>query len=116
MARHGLLAALILFAMTGAGSATFTGGNDLLENCTVDKSEVIYYQRKALCMGYIQGVADSFACDKDLFGFRWRSPAGVTTGQLLMVVEKYLRSNPNELHYSGSSLVAAALDQAFPCE
>jgi hypothetical protein len=42
-------------------------------------------------------------------------PDGVTSGQAVSIVKKYLKENPEELHYTAQSLVAFALIKAFPC-
>jgi hypothetical protein len=41
---------------------------------------------------------------------------GITTGQAVRVIVKYLRDHPEELHLRGSLVAIQALRQAFPCK
>jgi len=40
-------------------------------------------------------------------------PDGVSVNQIASIVMKYLRENPEDLHFSAVSLVAIALSKAF---
>ena len=42
-------------------------------------------------------------------------PEGVTTGQLVRIVQKYLNDNPQDLHLSDTYLIWFSLRQAYPC-
>ena len=42
-------------------------------------------------------------------------PKGVTTGQLIKVVVKFLQDNPKDLHIMDVALIEEALHKAFPC-
>ncbi|MDA7755619.1 Rap1a/Tai family immunity protein [Pseudomonadales bacterium] len=89
-------------ASYAAGAVT---GNELAGYCEKGAAT----SQKALCGGYVAGVFDtasgSFIC----------SPKGVTVGQLVSIVTKYFRENPEWLHDNASVLVTAALAEAFPC-
>lgn len=61
-------------------------------------------------MGFVAGVSDA------LDGLAFCIPAGVTLGQAGAVVNKYLKEHPEEWNESGTTLVARALRQAFPCK
>jgi Ssp1 endopeptidase immunity protein Rap1a len=61
-------------------------------------------------MGYVAGVGEA------LDGLAWCSRPGVTLGQTMDVVSKYLRDNPEKLHEPAGLLVLNALGNAFPCK
>ena len=83
-------------------------GNELLGRCE-DKDDG--FQASAYCTGYVAGAADT------LVGDSWIcTSSGVTHGQMRKVVEKYLRNNPEYLHYDAVELVKNALQKAFSCE
>jgi hypothetical protein len=65
-------------------------------------------------VGYVMGVHDALN-GRTSAGYCFQSPKNVTSGQLSDVVLKYLEDNPQLRHYSGNSLVSAALAQSFPC-
>lgn len=108
-------------------------GNSLLRECRAavraldgEKLDINESTEAGLCMGYIAGVADLDAV--------WRSeskkgefknfplhiclPEGgeVKLGQSARIVLKWLKDNPEKLHYRGDLAVLLALDQAFPCK
>lgn len=43
-------------------------------------------------------------------------PRGVTEGQVVSVVKKYLENNPKDLHKNSGFLIAMALHSAWPCK
>jgi hypothetical protein len=49
----------------------------------------------------------------------WLLPKGcsddVTMGQMVLVVNKYLKDHPEDLNLPDALLVSAALSKAFPC-
>ncbi len=94
-----------------AHASVFYDGSSLLEHCN-SRTAV----GGGICFGFIIGAADSFNCKQPILdGFRWHSPKGAKAGQIEKVVVKYLNEHPEKLHLSASSLVAAALSEAFPC-
>ena len=100
---------------SGGALANFENGTDLYEQCTTKESEEVYYQQNASCLAYIAGVADTMSCKQAVFGYTWSPDGNVTKGQLAKVVLKWLDDNPKYLSYNAASLVASALDEAFPC-
>jgi len=69
------------------------------------------------CAGYLKGFIEGwdlngFASD----GIRLCFPAGVTTGQLAKIVNKYLNDHPEELHLDAANLLIHILsDKDFSC-
>jgi hypothetical protein len=111
------LAATLLVATASAGLCTgFDTGSILLERCSAAKSKETYYLQLIQCLGYITAIADAANCEDDVDGYHWQSPKGVTREQLKRVVTKWLNKHPEKLHFVAASLVAAALEDAFPCK
>jgi hypothetical protein len=107
-----LLIALMLLGC-GTVQAEFFTGNKLYEVCMKGgyvpgdgaKSTVDFGD----CIGYISGAADA--------GWKseWCPVQGVTRGQVMDIVIKYLRDNPDRRHISADVLVLHALGAAYPC-
>lgn len=90
--------------------AEFKTGNEVkigLEGW-IDKDSTEYI-RDAVAFGYVIGVHDS------LEGVLVCSGDRVTQGQVIDVVLKYMRNNPEVLDRSADRVVAAALQNAWPC-
>lgn len=67
------------------------------------------------CLGYISGVADALAAGNAINNARACFPKVVTVGLLQDVVVKFLELRRKERHFAAVGLVAAALNEAFPC-
>jgi hypothetical protein len=70
------------------------------------------------CVSYIAGMVDALRVAGALPRVHrlFCPPAqGVMNEQLLLVVTKWLREHPDQLHYEARSSVVIALAQAFPC-
>jgi hypothetical protein len=65
-------------------------------------------------VGYIQGLSNWQATDKRKCFFK--IPAGVTNGQTVLVVKRFLEAHPQRLHEYSDILVGAAVGDAFPCK
>jgi hypothetical protein len=111
----GLLGLAIACSFAGGAQAgAFFDGNRLFNLCT---RPVSYAQ----CAAYILGVADAaWLASADpgramLGAYRWCSPSAVLSGQLVDVVAQYLQRNPQDRHLAASSLIADALQNAWPC-
>jgi hypothetical protein len=102
-----LLTACIGSASAGAGQ--FKDGNKLLEEC----SSPVNSWNSAVCLGYIQGMADAVAVSASLSGKAACIPPGVHASQVKDVVVQYLMKNPSERHYSGGHLAIAAIGEAW---
>ena len=82
-------------------------GNDLLGHCN-DYSTAKGTFGQGVCAGFVMGVAE--------VSNKICRPKDVTNKQLVLVVEKYLKDNPQELHYSATSLAEYALSKVWPCQ
>lgn len=94
-----------------------TDGNYLLVSCAISvrqlndptqEQTIDDAWRNGLCSGLVAGImfASPSVC---------HAP-GVTVGQGIRVVEKYLQDHPEELHLKGTRLANEGLTQAFPCK
>ncbi len=71
--------------------------------------------RSGVAFGYIQGVVNSMEVlypNQPLSC----SPDGVTVGQMVDVVKRYLQNHPQTRHEPAVILIATAAREAFPCE
>jgi hypothetical protein len=111
MGRCVILLTCALSLLSFKAHATFTSGNELLQDCG-DRSG-----GGLVCSGYIEGVidgADTVAAWNKLRG-NCMSPS-VAVGQLTLVFEKYAREHPEVLHFSAASILLNAIGEAFPCK
>ena len=75
--------------------------------------------RKVHCIGYITGILDGIPL---VFAIRPESrffcspTGGISAGQQVRIVVKYLEDNPEKLHDSARMQALLALAQAFPCK
>jgi hypothetical protein len=101
------LAALLSIGSSSAEAAKFgveITGSDLLELCENgdDYSD-------GLCLGFVIGVLD-ISFDTRLYCLE-----KATNKQITMVIVKWMRANPEELHFPAKWIVAKALFNVFPC-
>ncbi len=91
----------------------FETGQELLALCDERSAHL------SKCMGYIEAahdMLDTLAALKDMPPRVCVSlGARPSSGQLRLVALKYLKANPNHLHWSASYSVLLALIQAYPC-
>jgi hypothetical protein len=86
------------------GQDGFLSGNELYQKCTAEAVG------KSYCVGYVTGIADVMQISKSLC-----VPDGVTVGQMVDVIVKYLRDHPEKRHYSVAAATFNTLSQTFPC-
>ena len=92
--------------------ADFVDGNGLYDTC-VDEGHAFH---EGFCMAYVLGVADTLDGGQNSIGdFKACLPIGVTIQQTVDITTNWLKQNPSKRHYSAASIVALALDEAFPC-
>jgi hypothetical protein len=108
-----ILAVLVVCAVSPAwGGEVFQLGNGLHKIC---QSKSVY--NSGYCDGYMSGVADALqGANKGVGGNTFCHPKGVTVGQLSDVAKLWLSQNPKYRHFTGHSVVARALSEAFPCK
>jgi hypothetical protein len=121
----GIAAAVVLVGMLGSGSALaeYKGdGNELLNSCNMALrsmgGEVVdNYFAVGTCLGFTQGIRQVLIYQQEQLSPAARVcfPKGMTNGQGVRIVLKYLEDNPAELQRPGSSLVYEAYKAAYPC-
>ena len=106
-----LVVSLVGLVWSGPAEAIYLNGNQLQKICQA-KDETT---SKDVCLGYINGVADVLRGKDEVAGARACIPTNVTTGQARDIVTRWLTANPEDCHCNASTLVAEALEVAFPC-
>jgi len=122
--RVGLVVVLFVTSLVGTGEARsqdvtgYLDGNKLYEFC----QPVDGFGVKPFCQAYITGVIDyvhmsDWALLKSGAQIRrsWCETYGVTIGQSVDVVIRYLQNHPEERNQPGAALVYMAMRTAFPC-
>lgn len=89
-------------------------GNDLRKNCGAIVDGRVGSYEAGYCYGLIDGVVQLGNSLPRAFPTHC-FPSGVTYGQLVKVVMKYLEEHPEKLNGSATLLIAQALHEAFPC-
>jgi hypothetical protein len=123
--KAGIAAAVALLGLMASGTAMAGDGNQLLEFCKAtlrtidgeDKSNPTF--GTGYCMGVVGTTMDVlYGIGKELpVNYRACPPAGgISYGQGIRIVTKYLEDNPKSLHYESSVLTMAALRNAYPCK
>jgi hypothetical protein len=122
----GTLAILLLGSLAFAGTAPVTlDGNALLPKCQnavhIADGDTANDIGGSYCLGFVSGImimaSDWQASEKTTkVSFLPCLPSeGMTSGQAVRVVTKYLDSHPERLHRDAHILVIEALKEAFPC-
>ncbi|MBP1749190.1 MAG: hypothetical protein H6Q52_1729 [Deltaproteobacteria bacterium] len=96
--------------------STWTTGNDLLGDCVklenaMPNSPGADAARAGRCLGEVNGVSNTMFHYKTIC-----PPNGVSAGQTVVIVLRYLRAHPEDLHMNSSLLIMGALSEAFPCK
>jgi hypothetical protein len=115
-----VVASLLVASPVMAGP--FMNGNDLQKYCSImdqpsDSHSMIDAQHMGICFGFIEAFNDfhSSLLTLDDFVPLFCIPEKATVSQLIQVVSKYLKENPEKLHLDASYLIIHALREAFPC-
>lgn len=104
-------------------------GNQLLERCSAylkarDNPPLTTAEEvnAGFCLGYMSAIADVDAHDVDALKANSKelqkyfcAPRNATIEQLVRVVMKWMKENPEKLHYNAGRVSAMALHAAFPC-
>jgi hypothetical protein len=104
------LAMVIVAPATPSIAEAFYTGNTLYTACTSKDT-----MTEVDCLGYTSAIADAVISGGMSQLFSACVPAGVTRGQVQDIVVKWLAANPKVRHDEAAGLVAAALEDAFPC-
>jgi hypothetical protein len=105
-------------------------GSDLLTKCSLavrafdgEKLSSLDADEGTFCVGYILGSHDTDFMvqmleehEKITLMKHACPPSNASTAQMVRVVVKYLRDNPERLHMPASVLVTDAVRSSFPCK
>lgn len=91
----------------------YDSGNDLFGLCTTSESDDVHYLKDSECRGYIVGVVDHLSMWRDTLDFPACGRAGITKGQMVAVVVKYMMDHPETRHEPANELVMKAFNTAF---
>jgi hypothetical protein len=90
--------------------ADFTSGNELWDACQANlATEPI---KKTFCIAYIVGASETF---RGLVGGYYCLPGNVPNGQLIEIVQLYLRAHPEKRQDSAPTLIMLAFKDKFRC-
>lgn len=122
--KTGIAVVVALVGLMASGSA-MADGSELLRQCqiavmNIDAGVGGNYDT-GLCFGMIQGVTESILIlndnlPKDLKFCMPVGSEGISRGQSVRIVTKFLRDNPVRLNEHDSLLVMMAYKQAYPCK
>lgn len=102
-------------------SPVWADGNQLLENCQkweTETKDLVEAAQSGMCMGMVQGVTDEIlfmnpSMPKNL---QVCLPEKITSGQIIKIVIKYLKDNPEQLHLSEAQFIHGVLLTTYPCK
>jgi hypothetical protein len=103
-----VVACVAVAAPPASSAKDLAACNNWLEWCTGDIPADV-----GMCLGFIMAV-DEIHNLPEMPTIYCRAK-GVTVGQQKLIVEKYLRENPDKLHLPFARLALDALQKAFPC-
>lgn len=116
-----LLMIILLINHTSASSAVNTGA-DLLEKCDsyisymgnkqIPDSNFSY--RMGICQGFVDGVIYTHSVTRSGSPI-WCLPGSVNSDQIIRVLVKYIRDNPDAEQKNLGAVVLIAMVNAFPC-
>lgn len=120
-----LMMAIVLAGMLGSGAVMAKGadGNELLTQCQsyiklIDDEKNYSSVNAGACGGFVQGVDSTVQFYSEVLkkDEKYCTPDGVTNTQIVRVVVKFLKDNPQILNKNKTSLVWMALMDAYPCK
>jgi hypothetical protein len=121
-----ILAIAILFMAGSPKASAADTGSILLQKCRAAEQTRMTASESSdysYCVGYITGVLDGLLLNQrtiDEFGkiptkFICIPAEGIDIDQMVLIVTKFLKDNPEKLHYEAGILIRNAMVKAFPC-
>ena len=96
-----LFASLIAISAQAESAIAFITGNQFVGLTDIERR------------AYVTAVSDSIHYWDDK---NYCTPKQITIGQISRIADKYMDDKPQERHLTAVSLIAASLQQAFPCK
>ena len=107
---------LMVCSVRAEDNSQWTTGADLLGDCVKLENAMPNLPsadaaRAGRCLGEVNGVCNT------MFHYQMICPpARMSAGQAVLIVVRYLRAHPEDLHMNSSLLIMMALSEAFPCK
>lgn len=123
--KAGIAVAVALVAAMGCGQAIAANGdgNQLMNECTptlrkIDGGEADNYYEMGHCLGLTQGVRQAMMIQNEGLPAEHKTcfRDGMTNGQGVRIVMKYLQDHPAELQDPAAELIYKAYRFAYPCK
>jgi hypothetical protein len=123
--KAGMAATFVMIGMLGSGAATAEGGdgNELITQCAAgvkaaDGGKLNDYDDASFCLGLTQGVRQAMRLLNEELPPQYQTcfPNGITNGQGMRIVLKYLQDHPDRLQERNADLVYLAYKTAYPCK
>ena len=125
-----ILLCLLLVTLCLMSSSALADGNELLKACKAmeyfinegDLKKDGDLSRISFCYGILEGVRDTmFILSRGEAGLNKKlrvcfPEGGITNGQAVRIVVKYLEEHPEDLHKHEVALLMAAYFDAYPCK
>ena len=108
---------LFLFSFSTISSVQAMSGHEWLSQCESHKNFEL-----TACLCYLQGVREMYRhMVKSLFILEGTPytvcyPTNITTGQEEKIMRKHLNINPEQLHFTFTSLYKNKMMMTFPCK
>lgn len=106
MKTHRLAAICLAIMLPIAGAMADLTGTDLYRACASANPP-----DQLVCAAYVAG----FVQGSSIGARTYCAPMEITGEQSVLIITKYLRDHPEELHYSAAILADIALAKAYPC-
>ena len=100
------IAVAIWLLSVSSGFGSWINGNDVAKWCAKNERS---------CLSYVSAIAAVLDDGNEINGFSACFAVGTTAEELTKVSRKFLTKNPQLGHHSAASLVAWALQDAYPC-
>jgi hypothetical protein len=111
---RGTIILFLLMAFLTSPAAGLTG-NELQEFCSAPESSSKNFACTTYVSGFVAGI-ETGEGTKRKDTRMWCFPDGATIGQARLIIEKYMRDNPQSLHQGAPVIAGKALLSAFPCK
>lgn len=128
LANTALVICLIGASSSAVAAETKNDGHELLEQCVLAEAftrgerrdlDASKFYSIGFCLGMMNGITSTalfhqYAIRKT--GLGCLPEGGITNGEAVRIVVKFLQENPSMLHMKGSLLAMTALMKAYPCK
>ena len=124
MTKYNLIsAAFLTVSLTLPMQASAYNGNDLKMDCrhaeqVINEGTIsgeLAATEYTYCQAYIVGAWHGILVGSGEDAGFCTPKGGITRGQIVLTITKYLRDHPEQLHFLAADLVGAAMIKGFPC-